>query len=241
MSFILAIILAVVVFGKIALDNSEKKASDREFAQAMEKFSDENRNWIDKVVDKQLEEQLEQDIYIGANREQFLEEVKQAYSDMGKDTSNIFMPRKTELLRILLARRGKLRYVDAENGIENFVSILKPTPTEGKRNYESQLKFAVWMNGQLKAHGINEELVLVGVDELCYKIEDSRWRMGRYKWRPQKDSPAIQYVDLVRPCHRIGQNFRYPTKQKHLSVSGRGSQKQELDCFHHRYSIVYNT
>ena len=184
MSFILAIILAVVVFGKIALDNSEKKASDREFAQAMEKFSDENRNWIDKVVDKQLEEQLEQDIYIGANREQFLEEVKQAYSDMGKDTSNIFMPRKTELLRILLARRGKLRYVDAENGIENFVSILKPTPTEGKRNYESQLKFAVWMNGQLKAHGINEELVLVGVDELCYKIEDSRWRMGRYKWRP---------------------------------------------------------
>ena len=91
MSFIFAIVLAIVVFGKIALDNSEKKASDREFAQAMEKFSDERKNWIDKVVDKQLEEQLEQDIYIGANREQFLEEVKQAYSDMGKDTSNIFM------------------------------------------------------------------------------------------------------------------------------------------------------
>ena len=45
MSFILAIILAVVVFGKIALDNSEKKASDREFAQAMKSFSDANKSW----------------------------------------------------------------------------------------------------------------------------------------------------------------------------------------------------
>ena len=184
MSFILAIVLAIVVFGKIALDNSEKKASDREFAQEMKRYSDANKNWIDKVVDEQLEGRLEQDIYIGENREQFLEEVRQAYLDMGKDTNNIFMPRKTELLRILLARRGKLRYIDAENGIENFVSILKPTPDEGKKNYESQLKFAVWMNEQLKANGINEELVFVGVDELCYKIEDSRWRMGRYKWRP---------------------------------------------------------
>ena len=184
MSFILAIILAIVVFGKIALDNSEKKASDREFAQAMKSFSDANKSWIDKVVDEQLEEQLEQDIFIGEKREQFLEEVRQAYSEMSKDTSNIFMPRKTELLLILLARRGKLRYIDAENGIENFVSILKPTPIEGKKNYESQLKFAIWMNEQLKAHGISEELVLVGVDELCYKLEDSKWRMGRYKWRP---------------------------------------------------------
>ena len=184
MSFILAIILAIVVFGKIALDNSEKKASDREFAQAMKKFSDANKSWIDKVVDEQLEEQLEQDIFIGEKREQFLEEVRQAYSEMSKDTSNIFMPRKTELLRILLARRGKLRYIDAENGIENLVSILKPTPIEGKKNYESQLKFAIWMNEQLKKHGVDEEFVLVGIDELCYKIEDSRWRMGRYKWRP---------------------------------------------------------
>lgn len=184
MSFILAIILAFVVFGKIALDNSEKKASDREFAREMEKFSIEKKSWIDKVVDERLEEQLAQDIYISERREQFLEEVRQAYSEMGRDTNSVFIPRKTELLRILLARRGKLRYVDAENGIENFVSVVKPTPAEGKKNYELQLKFAVWINEQLKAHGISEEFVLVGVDELCYKIDNSKWRMGRYKWRP---------------------------------------------------------
>ena len=182
MAFIITIVLAILVFGKIALDKTEKNMSDKEFEKGIKTFSEAKELWFAKVIDEQLEIQLEQMIYTGENRDSIMSEVKQSYAEMGKEYR--YLPNKTETLRILLARRGKLRRADAENGIANFISPLTPTVVEGRKNYEALLKFAIWINQQLNKHGVNEEFLFVRVNGEIISIDSSKWQPGYYKWKP---------------------------------------------------------
>lgn len=166
--------------------------------------------WLAKVIDKNLENQLEDFIYHRENYDAVWQEVSEAFAEMPwnkdrtrmyfspddvardfgvrkftkKERENIAANHRQEALRIMMARRGKLCYYDAYWGIEN-TGYLAPTTLMMNQLNENTSRFILWINTQLKKHGIDEKVYIEVAGGSAYPVESSLQRQGKYMWEPR--------------------------------------------------------
>ena len=105
----------------------------------------------------------------------FLETLKEQYpgytGGYGHDR-NTGLPERVEIgfQRVILAKRGKLSLVDALFGISGD---------------DSDAPFVLWIDGQLKEHGVDEKVYFMYRTDI-FKLDDIPKRtLGEYKWDPQ--------------------------------------------------------
>ena len=166
--------------------------------------------WLKRVTDKTLENLLERQIYNMEDYEQIWKEVKEAYDEMpwkkekdkyiclcaddvktkfGRGTysqeerEKIAASHRQEALRIMMAKRGKLRFFDALHGIEYGGCGVLNQATLKEWDKECA-DLVLWVDSKLKEHGVNEELyIILPLNEAC-RIEDSKYEKGAYRWKP---------------------------------------------------------
>ena len=186
----LVLMLIVVIIWKLfqRAENWIRENEGRPSADQVVEHNLEKSKWLEQVLDERLEMELEQKIW--KNDPEAVKDMIDAYNDMGYPAlaRNFEMPTskigRDDALRILMAWHGKLRRVDAYSGIENYVDPNVPTRIEGRKNYESQLQYALWIDRQLRKHGIRQELLFVDESNNVLKISESRYRRGCYRWKP---------------------------------------------------------
>lgn len=186
----LVLMLIVVIIWKLfqRAENWIRENEGRPSADQVVEHNLEKSKWLQQVLDERLEMELEQKIW--KNDPEAVKDMIDAYNDMGYPAlaRNFEMPTskigRDDALRILMAWHGKLRRVDAYSGIENYVDPNVPTRIEGRKNYESQLQYALWIDRQLRKHGIRQELLFVDESNNVLKISESRYRRGCYRWKP---------------------------------------------------------
>ena len=144
------------------------------------------------------------------NCEQIWKEVKEAYDEMPwkkekdkvmclcaddvktkfgigaynrEEREKIAASHRQEALRIMMAKRGKLRFFDALYGIEYGGCGVLNRATLKEWDKECA-DFVLWIDRKLKEHGVNEELyIILPLNEAC-RIEDSKYEKGAYRWKP---------------------------------------------------------
>lgn len=187
----LVLMLIVVIIWKLfqRAENWIRENEGRPSADQVVEHNLEKSKWLQQVLDERLEMELEQRIW--ENDAELRKELGAAYCDMGYATmadGPLKMPAsqagRDDALRTLMAWHGKLRRVDAYSGIENYVDPNVPTRIEGRKNYESQLQYALWIDRQLRKHGIRQEFLFVDESNNVLKISESRYRRGCYRWKP---------------------------------------------------------
>ena len=186
----LILMLVVVIIAKL-LQRAEiwiRENEGRPTADQVVEHNQEKAKWLQQVLDERLEMELEQKIW--KKDPEARKEISDAYHDMGYHSTGEYYEipdskaGRDDALRILMAWHGKLRRVDAYSWIENYVDPNIPTRIEGRKNYESQLRYALWIDKQLRKHGIRQELLFVDESGNVLKISESRYRRGRYRWKP---------------------------------------------------------
>lgn len=198
MELILALILGAILFGRIRSDKAATKSAAIDFEESEAAFQEQLKAWLAKVADVDLERELETYICEPRNRKAVIDAVNKAYREMGHDQdadAMIFLAQKTKdeayasrcrktALRIMMARRGKLLYWDAHDGIDVTIGDA-PTYNMRKAKYQQKVRLVFWINDQLKKHGINEPLGWhdYAKDECYYPIGEMR-AASIYLWRP---------------------------------------------------------
>ena len=198
MELILALILGAILFGRISANKTAAKNAALDFEESETTFQKQMETWLDRVTDADLERELETYIYEPRNRKAVIDAVNKAYREMGYDQNAdamIFQAQKAKdeaytercrktALRILMARRGKLPYWDAHDGIDVTIGEA-PTYDMRKSKYQQKVRLVFWINDQLKKHGINESLGWhdYAKDECYYPIGEMR-AASIFLWRP---------------------------------------------------------
>lgn len=194
--------------GKYAKEKSEiKRVQDNnEINQIKDAYK--RSEWMSKVTDEELEMQLEAFVFDTANYDKVWAEVAEAYKEMPweneeficiypetveiaygkgvynkKQRDNIAANNRLKALRILLAKRGKLRRCDADWGIPTSVFGGVPLPTERKW-LEEETKFMLWITDQLAKHGIEERLYIKQIGNEAFLASSHPCYRGEYVWEP---------------------------------------------------------
>ena len=137
------------------------------------------RAWTDRVADREMEQELYDFIYDPHNYDAVWNEVSAAFAEIPgkedqpfilltpesvaaacgkgqytkKQREQIASAGREEALRIMMARRGKLLYWDAYSGIHSS-GWAAPTKTQARKINLNTANLVLWMNRQLKEHGI---------------------------------------------------------------------------------------
>lgn len=210
LEFFIALFGGLFYGTKYASEKSEINAIRRENESKSNASRVNKEDWMAKVVDKELEMQLEDFIYHSENYNAVWQEVSAAFAEMPwnrdrilmcfspddvvrafgkgvftkKERENIAKNHRKEALRIMMANRGKLCQFDAEYGICNY-DKLAPTVLEAKRQSEQSAQFVMWINDRLKRYNIDEDLFIETLDcHTAFPIESLLFIRGTYKWRP---------------------------------------------------------
>ena len=187
----LVLMLIVVIIWKLFqyAENWIRENEGRPSADQVVEHNLEKSKWLEQVLDERLEMELEQRIW--ENDAELRKELGDAYRDMGfenmadgPDRMPVDNVLRDRALQILMAWHGKLRRVDAYSGIENYVDPNVPTRIEGRKRYESRMRYALWIDRQLRKHGIRQEFLFVDESNNVLKISESRYRRGCYRWKP---------------------------------------------------------
>ena len=166
------------------------------------------KEWLEKVTDKELEMKLEAFIFDVSNYDAVWKEISEAYREMPWETrdciclttdavknrykgrftlkqcDNIAAHNRVEALRIMLAKRGKLPRLDAQLGIQASTWSSLPELTE--RQYsEEETKFMLWITEQLAKHGVEERLFFKFDGKLdAFLASTHPYYRGIYVWEP---------------------------------------------------------
>ena len=204
-TIILVFIIGVAVIAIIGASSSDYETPQ----QKQMKYAQRKSEWESKVVDRNLEIELEDYVYRG-NRAEVEKAVLEAYAQMPwkkeighicftpeevyhyfgrgaftkKERETIAQSNRTEALRILLAQKGKLRYGDAHFGIANNGFGAPTTKMMHEWNTDSA-NFALWINEQLKKHGVDEPMYIETSPGVVFRLtEENKFRNGSYIWEP---------------------------------------------------------
>lgn len=199
-SLVLFVIFGAFQWGREAHENREAQAK-----------KDKLHSWTDRVTDQKLEQELNDFIYDPNNYEEVWDELSEAYAEIPgrekqpfifltpesvaevcgrgqytkKQREEIASAGREEALRIMMARRGKLLYWDAYSGIHSS-GWGAPTRTQAKEINKTTANLVLWINRQLKEHGIDEDVFIDPLETswFVYPIESDMTRGGTYIWRP---------------------------------------------------------
>lgn len=210
MAFIVALLGGLYLLCRYAGDKAETKAIrtnyEREWAEhraCIELFES-------KVIDKELEADLEDFIYKPENQDKVWEEVSKAYDEMpwkpeeekficldylaaekkfgrsytAKELAEFISFYRQEALRIMLANRGKISQYD-----RNGFTIDKPRYTPTQRGREKATAesagLVLWMQEKLKEHGVNEAVYIHHHSGYFFPLCDkTKTYGGEYTWAP---------------------------------------------------------
>ena len=206
---IIFIVLAVVVVLGLIGAASGVKTPQQEAQEKHDNFVVRKSKWISAVVDRNLEIELEDYVYRGDHNE-LRKQVLEAYAEMPwkkdinyicytpeevaayfgrgsftkKERETIAQNNRLEALRILLAKKGKLKSLDAEYGMANNGFGAPTTKMMHEWNTDSA-DFALWVDKQLRAHGICEPLYIETSPQMAFHLTAAnKFRNGSYKWEP---------------------------------------------------------
>lgn len=178
----------------------------------MDTYFSRKNNFERKVLDRELEADLEDLIYDTSNYDKVWAEVSKAFDEMpwkpedekficvcpeavdavfGKGTytkkqkEQIAANYRKEALRIMMANRGKLTHNDVCVG---FYSIGQDAPTVrmGEKWNAESANFVLWINSKLKEHGVDENVYICTSHNEYWAInERTKTYSGKYVWFPE--------------------------------------------------------
>ena len=194
------IVILLIIFLAVGFIGAAKDGFKTPAQQTKEKFDTyelRKRKWLAQVVDRELEIELEDFVYRG-DHSVVKKAIQEAYAEMPwkSDTDYLgFTPASTawrkEALRIMMARKGKLTSIDAEYGIQNS-GFSAPTVKMMQEQNRASANFVLWIDKQLKAHGVCENLYIdCGLNTAFLLTEPNKIRNGSYMWEPAI-SPATK-------------------------------------------------
>lgn len=195
--------------GKYAKEKSEIKQVRQSNELNQTKDACKESEWLSKVTNRELEARLEAFVFDNSNYDEVWAEVSEAYHEMPWETENFIClcPEAVEVaygkgayskkqrdniaannrlkaLRIMLARRGKLRAADAvQYGIPKSSWSGVPLLTEQKWS-EEETKFMLWITDQLAKHGVNERLYIKQNGTDAFLASTHPLYRGYYVWEP---------------------------------------------------------
>lgn len=196
MELIPILLIIFLVIGFIGAAKDGFKTPQQQTKEKFEAYNTRKSRWLAQVVDRNLEIELEDFVYRG-DHAAVKQAIKEAYAEMPWKNENDYLgftPAsavwRKEALRILLARRGKLTAIDAEYGIKNS-GFSAPTVKMMQEQNRASANFVLWIDKQLREHGICEELYIEsGMNQAFLLTEPNKIRNGSYMWEPAL-SPVV--------------------------------------------------
>ena len=171
------------------------------------------QEWRDSVTDKKLEEELEEYILNPERRGELLDEIRSANiempcysegdnipllaSEVETDFSRFSDDRKRriaadnrkQVLRVLMALRGKLLVDDVENGVEfqqRDTDDYSKLPSGFKKDIDVNKNFILWILSELEEHGVEVSLSI--------KSGDATYPVGRFSTAFEPQNISGQYI-----------------------------------------------
>lgn len=160
-------------------------------------------SWKSKVVDMQLEMELRELV-----RNAFISDVKKALANIGwKGKVAIRLERDQEdVVRLLMASKGKLIRKDAELGVPSGVYGLPDTSEQVQRNLESY-DMVQFIDQWLRKNGVHERMYIERAGVYNPLNDNSAHIGGRYVWQPML--PLHPNIIEVSPMVRVNRTPQY--------------------------------
>lgn len=184
MDLILFIILGAVLFARIGMDKSASKSASRLSSHRIEWHKERIEDWRKLVSDRALEEDLANFIRDPQNYDEVWNEVYGAYLQMpsykslagillypsaveqycgkGKYTKkqceSIAAANCQNALDIMLAKRGKVRYVNTCDGW-HVKDLVSGEGVRSRRVWDEAFEFWVYIRDELRKHGVPARLI----------------------------------------------------------------------------------
>ena len=198
--------------GKLSNEKSSAKKADQDHQHRMDTYFSRKNSFERKVLDRELEADLEDLIFDTSNYDKVWAEVSKAFDEMpwkpddeqfificpeavdavfGKGTytkkqkEQIAANYRKEALRIMMANRGKLTHNDVCVG---FYSIGQGAPTTrmGEKWNAESANFVLWINSKLKEHGVDENVYICTSHNEYWAInEKTKTYSGKCVWFPE--------------------------------------------------------
>lgn len=190
MEFIFILLGLFLVIGFIGAAKDGFKTPAQKTKETFDQYNTRKSKWLAQVVDRDLEIELEDFVYRG-DHAAVKKAIQEAYAEMPWKSPTDYMgftpaskEWRKEALRILMARKGKLTSLDAEYGIQNS-GFAAPTVKMMQEQNTASANFALWIDKQLQAHGICENLYIdCGLNTAFLLTEPNKIRNGSYIWEP---------------------------------------------------------
>lgn len=160
-------------------------------------------SWKSKVVDMQLETELRALVSNAS-----ISDVKKVLTDIGwKGKVAIRLERDQEnVVRLLMASKGKLIRKDAELGVPSGVYGLPNTSEQIQRNLESY-DMVQFVDQLLRKNGIHERMYIERTGVYNPLNDNSAHIGGRYVWQPML--PLHPNVVEIPPMMRVNRTPQY--------------------------------
>lgn len=209
--------------GKLASEKSATKKLRQDRKDVMNEHFSHQDDFESKVLDRELESDLEDFIYNTDNYDKVWEEVSKAYNEMPwkpedekficicpeavetvfgkgvytkKQREQIAASYRKEALRIMMANRGKLIYSDVYFGFSSYGEGAPTVRICEKLNTESA-NLVLWINSKLKEHSIEEDVYIRRLNNEYFVINDKTKKcLGKYVWFPEILPSAIIHTDI---------------------------------------------
>ena len=215
--FLLALFGGTYYGAKILGEKAELKAYDRSFKSRMEWHNAHQTLWQQQVCDRALEEDLEYFIADPANYDKVWEEVHSAYLQMPscenftkillyepmiaklygkskytkKQRENIAAARREDALDIMLAKRGKVRFINTFAGGLTY-DTLAGNGEHSKRLWDQDYDMWLYLRNELRLHGVDARAIFKAgtggeYKQVAYDLDDVdkfRYMSGRFTWLP---------------------------------------------------------
>ena len=182
----LAIFIGIPFLIVTMLDDSISKKRDIKRSQDnMSQWQLNQSNWERKVVDVQLEDELIE--MLTFQYEAFIEKYWNEIESTAEEIWGDYYKQDTSMLtgdniiRVLMANRGKLTRSDAGSGIHANEDSWK-NGNDQRRDIRYTTKLVFWIDKKLKEHGVNEQLLSQG--GLDHYIVRGDHEFFWYTWKP---------------------------------------------------------
>ncbi len=184
MELIIAVVLGLILIGRFVSKKTDEKSYDEKRLEELDQLRINKTVWLRRVTDRVIEAELEEYIYDKRNEEAVKREVMEVLDTLVWSLPETARYDNVLCLRILMAKRGKLRFEDANNGIHIFGH--GETEVRRRNDLSAQIGLFLWINKQLKRNGINEPMyvVLNAADKEAWLMRPEEKRVGYYIWKP---------------------------------------------------------
>lgn len=216
MELILFLLFGGVLFTRVGVDKSETKKAHQAANQRMDWHRARIEEWRELVADKALEEDLADFIANPANYEDVWVEVQDAFLQMPsrksfarillfpfmvnqlynttytkKQQEKIAASNQQDALDIMLARRGKVRYINTCDGW-HIKDLMPGNGESSKRAWDEAFDLWVYIRDELRRNGVPAQLIFQTGEIEEFKrtaydaddVEKFRYMNGTLTWLP---------------------------------------------------------